>query len=97
MIGSNLLLDAQEATGDAVKEDVVVISLVDLALGATGLAVSHEGGRTLEVLEAHGTFHARDAVVFHDMCAEVVRVRERLPVESQNLGYRRQGKALTRM
>ena len=67
MIRASLLLDAQEAAGDAVEEDAEIIRLVDFALGAARLAVGHQSGGGLEVLEAHGALHTGDAVIFIDV------------------------------
>jgi len=80
MIGSHLLLDRQKAASQHVEEDAEVLGLVDLALRAAGLAVCHQSGDGLEVLEARGALHAFDAVGFQDMFVQLGSVLERLPV-----------------
>lgn len=79
VVGTHLLLNAEEAAGELIEEDVIVVSLVDLAFGAARLAVAHERCHRLEVLEARGAFHARDAVLCNDVLIHFLGFIEGLP------------------
>jgi hypothetical protein len=71
MIRADFLFYTEEATRHLVEEDGKVISMVDVAAGATRLAMSHKGGGGLEILEAFGTLHAYYAVFAEDVFVEV--------------------------
>jgi hypothetical protein len=79
MIRADLLFYTKEATRHLVEEDTKVVGMVDAAAGAVGLAVSHEGGGRLEILEAFGALHACDTVVDKDVVVEILADGEGLP------------------
>ena len=70
----------EKTAGQAVEEDGEVVGFADLAFCADGLAVAHECRCRLEVLEARGALHARDAVVGEDVAVEVACAVECLSV-----------------
>lgn len=68
---ANLLLDAEEAPSEPVKESAEVVSLVDLALTAARLAMGYKGSARLVVLETVWAVHFCDTMVIQNMTVKV--------------------------
>lgn len=71
VVWANQLSNTEKPARHAVEKDVEVIGFVDLAFCAARFAVGHECGGGGEVLEAHGAFHAGDAVFGEDVLVDV--------------------------
>jgi hypothetical protein len=87
-LGTSLLLDGEEAAGQLIEEDAEVVGLVDLAPAASALAVTHERGARLEVLQAGWALHPGDSVAVQDMEVKISGNVEGLSEVGQHRGRR---------